>query len=80
VTVALRGGGAVVREVRKGGARGGEEVLMPLYRVEEEGEEALKAVGGGARRGRRRSLLGLARSRAPVHDVQRGFDLRGAGY
>jgi hypothetical protein len=53
---------------------------MPLYRVEEEGEEALKAVGGGARRGRRRSLLGLARSRAPVHDVQRGFDLRGAGY
>jgi hypothetical protein len=68
-----------VWKVRKGGARGGEEVLMPLYRVEEEGEEARKAVGGGARRGRRRSSPGLARSRASVHDFQRGFDLRGAG-
>jgi hypothetical protein len=34
----LRGGGSVEREERKGGAWGGEEVLMPLYRVEEEGE------------------------------------------
>jgi hypothetical protein len=50
----------VVREVRKGGARGGEEVLMPLYRVEEEGEGAHKVVGGGARRGRRQSSPGLA--------------------
>jgi hypothetical protein len=54
---AFRGGGAVVREMRKGRARGGEGVLMRLYRVEE-GEEARKAVGGGARRGRRRSSLG----------------------
>jgi hypothetical protein len=36
----LRGGGSVEREERKGGARGGEEVSMPLYRVEEEGETA----------------------------------------
>jgi hypothetical protein len=53
VVAAFRGGSAVVREVRKGGARGGEDVLMHLYRVEEEGEEVRKAVGGGARRGRR---------------------------
>jgi hypothetical protein len=33
-------------------------VMLPLYRVEEEGEEARKAVGGGARRGRRRSSPG----------------------
>jgi hypothetical protein len=45
---AFRGSGAVVREVRKGGARGGEGVLMCLYKVKEEGEEARKAVGGGA--------------------------------
>jgi hypothetical protein len=47
--VTAGGGGAPVREVRKGGARCGEEVLMPLYRVEEEGEGARKAVGGGVR-------------------------------
>jgi hypothetical protein len=47
-----------VREVRTGGARGGEGVVMYLYKVEEEGEEARKAVGGGARRGRRRSSSG----------------------
>jgi hypothetical protein len=36
----LRCGGAAVREERKGGARGGEGVLLPLYRAEGEGEEA----------------------------------------
>jgi hypothetical protein len=38
--VSSGGGGAAVREERKGEARGGEEVPMPLYRVEEEGEMA----------------------------------------
>jgi hypothetical protein len=38
VAAVLCGGGSVEREGRKRGARGGEEVLMPLYRVEEEGE------------------------------------------
>jgi hypothetical protein len=76
------GGGNVVREVRKGGARGGKEVLMPLYRVEEEGEEARKAVGGDARRGRRRGspgLVGGARTRASGHVLERGKALREAG-
>jgi hypothetical protein len=40
VAAVLRGGGSVEREERMGGARGGEEVPMPLYRVEEEGETA----------------------------------------
>jgi hypothetical protein len=33
VAVVLRGGGAVEREERKGGARDGEEVLLVLYRA-----------------------------------------------
>jgi hypothetical protein len=77
VAAAFRGGGAVVREVRKGGARGGEEVLMRLYRVEEEGEDARKAVGGGARRGRRRSSPGHHRRRrleATGHRLRHGLD------
>jgi hypothetical protein len=53
----------VVREVRNGGARGGEEILMPLYRVEEEGKGARKAVAGGAQRGRRQSSPGHHRRR-----------------
>jgi hypothetical protein len=36
----LRCGGAAVREERKGGARGGEEMVPPLYRAEREREEA----------------------------------------
>jgi hypothetical protein len=36
----FRGGGAVEREERKGGARGGEETVFILYRVEGEREEA----------------------------------------
>jgi translation initiation factor IF-2 len=38
VAAALRGGGAAVREKRRGGARDGEEVLLPLYRAEGKGE------------------------------------------
>jgi hypothetical protein len=36
----LRCGGAAVREERKGGALGGEEMVPPLYRAEREREEA----------------------------------------
>jgi hypothetical protein len=42
---------------------------MPLYRVEEEGEEARKAVGGGARRCWRRSSPGLAEALKLEHPV-----------
>jgi hypothetical protein len=46
VAVVLRGGTAVEREERKGGARAEEEIWRTLYRAEGEGEEARKAVGG----------------------------------
>jgi hypothetical protein len=44
------GGGAPARarEEERGGVREMQGVMLPLYRVEEEGEEARKAVGGGA--------------------------------
>jgi hypothetical protein len=46
VAAVLRGGCAVEREERKGGARAEEEIRRTLYRAEGEGEEACKAVGG----------------------------------
>jgi hypothetical protein len=51
--------------------------MLPLYRVEEEGEEARKAVGGGAQWGRRRSSLGHHRRRrleATGHRLRHGLD------
>jgi hypothetical protein len=71
VEAALCGGGAAVREVRKGGARGGEEVFLPLYRAEGDGERARKAVGGCARRGSPGLVRG-ARTRASGHVFERG--------
>jgi hypothetical protein len=44
VAAVLRGGRTVEREERKGGARGGEETVLILYRAEGEREEARKAV------------------------------------
>jgi hypothetical protein len=58
----LRCGGAAVREERKGGARGGEEMVPPLYRAEREREGArlrrwaarsVAAINGGSVRWRR---------------------------
>jgi hypothetical protein len=40
VVAVLRGDRAVEREERKGGARGGEEMVLILYRAEGEREEA----------------------------------------
>jgi hypothetical protein len=78
------GGAPVAAELRLGrGKRRGEGcgrcrgVMLPLYRVEEEGEEARKAVGGGARRGRRRSSPGHHRRRrleATGHRLRHGLD------
>jgi hypothetical protein len=50
---------------------------MRLYRVEEKGEEVRKAVGGGARRGRRQSSLGhyqRRRLKATGHRLRHGLD------
>jgi hypothetical protein len=46
VAVVLHCGGSVEREERKEGARGGEEMVLILYRAEGEREEARKAVRG----------------------------------
>jgi hypothetical protein len=73
------GGGAPARarEEEKGGVREMQGVTLPLYRVEEEGEEVRKAVGGGARRGRRWSSPGHHRRRrleATGHYLRRDLD------
>jgi hypothetical protein len=41
-----------MREEERGGVRETQGVVLPLYRVEEEGEEARKAVGGEVGGGR----------------------------
>jgi hypothetical protein len=75
VEAALCGGGAAVREVRKGGARGGEEVFLPLYRAE--GGRGKGAQGGG--RLRPAGLTG-ARQRSSNSSIRPCFRARKKPY